>query len=173
MFAEFGSNNSAIVDITGANITFANLDLNIDGILDIATINIGESSFALITSSSDGGSVHILNMDDPYNPLPASFIEDSSEYPVLARPTSITATTIGSSTYALVTSTIEDGVQIINITDPYNPTAAWHITDEDGAFTTLNHPTSIITTTIGSSTYALVTARDDTYMLLVEFSTTR
>ena len=104
MFAEFGSNNSAIVDITGANITFANLDLNIDGILDIATINIGESSFALITSSSDGGSVHILNMDDPYNPLPASFIEDSSEYPVLARPTSITATTIGSSTYALVTS---------------------------------------------------------------------
>ena len=84
MFAEFGGNNSAIVDITGANITFANLDLNIDGILDIATINIGESSFALITSLSDGGSVHILNMDDPYNPLPASFIEDSSEYPVLA-----------------------------------------------------------------------------------------
>ena len=170
MFAEFGSNNSAIVDITGANITFANLDLNIDGILDIATINIGESSFALITSSSDGGSVHILNMDDPYNPLPASFIEDSSEYPVLARPTSITATTIGSSTYALVTSTIEDGVQIINITDPYNPTAAWHITDEDGAFTTLNHPTSIITTTIGSSTYALVTARDDHGVQIIDIT---
>ena len=170
MFAEFGSNNSAIVDITGANITFANLDLNIDGILDIATINIGESSFALITSSSDGGSVHILNMDDPYNPLPASFIEDSSEYPVLTRPTSITATTIGSSTYALVTSTIEDGVQIINITDPYNPTAAWHITDEDGAFTTLNHPTSIITTTIGSSTYALVTARDDHGVQIIDIT---
>ena len=64
-------------------------------------------------------------MDDPYNPLPASFIVDSSEYPVLQTPNSITATTIGSSTYALDMS--EDGVQIINITDPYNPTAAWHI----------------------------------------------
>ena len=92
MFAELGGNNGAIVDITGANITFANLDLNIDEILDIATINIGESSFALIISLSDGGSVHILNMDDPYNPLPASFIVDSSEYPVLQTPNSITAT---------------------------------------------------------------------------------
>ena len=77
---------------------------------------------------------------------------------------------IGSSTYALVTSTIEDGVQIINITDPYNPTAAWHITDEDGAFTTLNHPTSIITTTIGSSTYALVTARDDHGVQIIDIT---
>ena len=69
-----------------------------------------------------------------------------------------------------MTSTIEDGVQIINITDPYNPTAAWHITDEDGAFTTLNHPTSIITTTIGSSTYALVTARDDHGVQIIDIT---
>ena len=69
-----------------------------------------------------------------------------------------------------MTSTTEDGVQIINITDPYNPTAAWHITDEDGAFTTLNHPTSIITTTLGSSTYALVTARDDHGVQIIDIT---
>ena len=170
MFAKTVDSESVIVDITGANMTFANLDLNIDEIRDIATINIGESSFALITSISDGGSVHILNMDDPYNPSPASFLEDSREYPVLERPNSITATTIGSSTYALVTSITEDGVQIIDITDPYNPTPVWHITDGDGNFTTLNHPTSIITTTIDSSTYALVTARDDHGVQIIDIT---
>ena len=176
MFVESVGNNSAIVDITSANITSVNIDLNIDTILDIATINnrwlkIGESSFALITSPSDGGSVHIVNMDDPYNPLPASFVTDSSTYPRLGGfPNTITTATIDSSTYALVTSTTEDSVQIINITDPYNPTPASYVTDDIGNYTTLDFPSSIVTTTIDSSTYALVTSRNDDGVQIIDIT---
>ena len=42
---------------------------------------------------------------------------------------SITTTTIGGSTYALVAANLDDGVQIINIDDPYNPTNVSSITD--------------------------------------------
>ena len=54
-------------------------------------------------------------------PLTHQASSDGTRYPELNGPISITTTTIGGSTYALVASYNDDGVQIINITDPYNP----------------------------------------------------
>ena len=69
---------------------------------------------------------------------------------------SITTATIGGSTYALVAAWNPDnGVQIINITDPYNPTNASSITDGT-RYPDIKRPFSITTATIGGSTYALV-----------------
>ena len=50
----------------------------------------------------------------------------------------------------------DDGVQIMDITDPYNPTNASSITDGT-QYPELDGATSITTVTIGGSTYALVT----------------
>ena len=55
-----------------------------------------------------------------------------------------------------MTSRNDDGVQIIDITDPYNPTPVTDIIDDRDGFTTLSDATDIAITTIGSSTYALV-----------------
>ena len=49
--------------------------------------------------------------------------------------------------YALVGAFDDDGVQIINITDPYNPTNASSITDS-AEYPKLNGPLSITSTTI-------------------------
>ena len=54
----------------------------------------------------------------------------------------------------------DNGVQIINIDDPYNPTNVSSITDGT-RYPTLNGSISITTATIGGSTYALVAAWND------------
>ena len=61
---------------------------------------------------------------------------------------SITTATIGGSTYALVASYLDNGVQIINIDDPYAPTNVSSITDGT-RYPTLNGSISITTATIG------------------------
>ena len=70
----------------------------------------------------------------------------------------VTTIAIGSSTYALVASHDDSGVQIIDITDPTDPVAVSAVSNSNSGYK-LGGASYITTTTIGSSTYALVTAR--------------
>ena len=108
----------------------------------------------------------------------------------MRHPTSIATVTIGSSTYALVTSgstdssdkiaflpspesdikTRDDGVQIIDITNPNSPTPVSSITDGVDGYTELRGASSITTTTIGSSTYALVASEDDSGVQIIDIT---
>ena len=81
-----------------------------------------------MASQGDHG-VQIIDITTPSSPTPASAVTDGSNYPELRGASSITTTTIGSSTYALVASETDDGVQIIDITDPSNPDPASAISD--------------------------------------------
>ena len=94
--------------------------------------------------------------NDPYNPITASIITDNADYPELGGADSITTVTIDSSTYALVAAYGDSGVQIIDITDPYNPTPGYAISDNKDGYTTLFAAESITVVTIDSSMYALV-----------------
>ena len=143
---------------------------------DITTVKIDSSTYALVASSSDNG-VQIINITDPENPTATSSINDgdddgtgtSSTFDELAGARGITTVKIDGSTYALVAAFFDNGVQIINITDPENPTATFSINDgdDDGTgtssiFDELNGAYGITTVKIGESTYALVAAeRDD------------
>ena len=125
----------------------------------ITTTTIEGSTYALVAAYIDAG-VQIINIDDPYNPTNASSITDGTQYPTLNGAASITTTTIGGSTYALVAANLDDGVQIINIDDPYNPTNVSSITDGT-QYPTLDGAVFITTATIEGSTYALVAALHD------------
>ena len=105
-----------------------------------------------------------MNITDPYNPINASSITNSTSYPTLNGANSIITATIGGSTYALVTAFDDDGVQIINIDDPYNPTNASSITDGT-RYPTLNGASSITTVIIGGFTYALVASTNHKIIL--------
>ena len=126
----------------------------------INTATIGGSIYALVASDRSGDGVQIINIDDPYNPTSVSSITQGAKYPVLQGATSITTTIIENSTYALATSSNGNGVQIINITDPYNPINASSITDGT-RYRTLGGASSITTATIEESTYALVASFSD------------
>ena len=53
-------------------------------------------------------------------------------YTELYNVASITPITIGASTFVLAAAVLDSGIQIINITDPYNPTPAYAISDNVG-----------------------------------------
>ena len=138
------------------------------GSYSITTVTIENSIYALIAAREDNG-VQIINITDPYNPTNASSITDGTRYPELDRPHSITTVTIEGSTYALVASFRDNGVQIINITDPYNPTNASSITDGT-RYPTLEGARSITTVTIENSIYALVAALADNGVQIINIT---
>ena len=125
--------------------------------------------------------VMITDVSIPDSPVEIITISNGTGgYTKMRHPTSIATTTVGSSTYALITSgsstssatlagqsgqsdvlTYDDGIQIIDITDPSSPTPVLAISDDQDGYTVLNGAASITTTTIGSSTNALVASRDD------------
>ena len=128
------------------------------GAYSIATTTIDSSHYAIVVApaGTDRG-VQIINITNPNTPVAVStFTSDN-----LIDAKSVTTTTLGSSTYAFVTSTYSDGVQILDITTPSTPTPVSHISDGAGGYAALGGAYSTTTTTIDSSTYALVAARDD------------
>ena len=124
----------------------------------ITTAQIGPSNhhYALVAAGADSG-VQIINITDPASPTAVANVTDSTAYPELEGAVSITTAQIGSSHYALVAALDDDGVQIINITDPASPTPVANVTDGP-TYPNLEGATSITTAQIGSSHYALVAA---------------
>ena len=112
--------------------------------------------------------VQIIDITDPYNPIAASALSDNvNNYTELDGPRSIAIVKIDSSTYALVASLSDSGVQIIDITDPYNPIAASAISDGDD-YTELSGAISITTVKIGSSIFALVASFFDSGVQIID-----
>ena len=161
--ASLTDNGVQILNITNpSNVTAAGSitdtpTLKLDGAWGIATFRSGGSTYAAVTAYDDSG-VQILNITDPSNVTAAGSIGNTDAL-VLGGAEGIATFTSGGSTYAAVASLTDNGVQILNITNPSNVTAAGSITNTptlklDGAW-------GIATFRSGGSTYAAVTAYDD------------
>ena len=142
----------------------------LQGAEDIAIINANGLVYALVTSRFDDG-VQIIDITDISNPIPVYSIVDngvdsSSPYTTLNNAHGIDTISIGESIYALVASFSDDGVQIINITDPENPSSASAYVGGgliQGAY-------DVSTITIGESIYALSTAYADDSIVLFDIT---
>ena len=116
--------------------------LVLDGASDITTFVSGGHTYAAVAAYTDYG-VQILNVTNLSNITAASSIRDiggSTADLELRGARGITTFESGGHTYAAVAAYFSDGVQILNVTDPSNITAAGHITDTpslelDGAST--------------------------------------
>ena len=85
---------------------------------------------------------------------------DGDEFTELGTAIDVATFTIDSSTYAIVIGHDDDGVQIIDISDPANIVAKDAETDGVNGFTELDSGVGVDTFTIGSSTYAIVVSTD-------------
>ena len=113
----------------------------------------------MVASETDRG-VQIIDITTPSDPKPVSDFDDGDTgFTTLRGAQYITTTTIGSSTYALVAANRDNGVQIIDITDPYHPDPVSAITD-GSKYTELEGAESIAIIP-GLPTYALVSSKDD------------
>ena len=164
-----------IIDITDptdpvAVSAVSNIDsgYKLGGASYITTTTIGSSTYALVTARTSNA-IQIIDITNPSNPVYASSPANGGTYSKLTDASSIAVVT-GQQTYAFVTSphneqnaiiTVKSGIQVIDITTPYSPTPVSTIIDDAGGYTTLKGAEYITTTTIDSSTYALVAAEDD------------
>ena len=134
----------------------------------VTTVQIGDSHYALVASKRANG-VQIINITDPVRPSPVTALIDGQAYQELEGAYSITTTQIGNLHYALVAADSDDGVQIIDITDPAHPLPVAALTDGQ-AYTELEGATSITTTQIGDSHYALVASIHDDGVQIIDIT---
>ena len=139
------------------------------GAFGITTVTIGTSVYALVASFSDDG-VQIIDITDPTRPQPTASVTDGvGGFDTLDGATGITTVTIGASVYALVASQIDDGVQVLDITNPASPQPVASVADGIGGFDELAGAFGITTVTIGTSVYALVSSTDDDGVQIIGF----
>ena len=131
--------------------------LELDGARGIATFTSGGSTYAAVAAFLDDG-VQILDITDPSAITAAGNIANNSTLE-LDGPYGVAVFESGGRTYAAVAAYHDDGVQILDITDPSAITATDSITD--GGTRELNGAWGIATFTSGSSAYVAVASFDD------------
>ena len=135
----------------------------------VSAFKIGANSYAAVTSASDDG-LQLVDITDPDNPAPAGQLADTRSL-LLNNPIGIAVFTVGASTYAAVTSPMDGGLQLVDISNPARPAAAGQLKDTEGQDELLlNNPRGVDTFTIGEYTYAAVTSIYDDGLQLVDIS---
>ena len=129
------------------------------GAYGITTFVSGGHIYAAVASYTDNG-VQILNVTDPSIIIAAGSIDDTdSSGLVLGGARGIATFESGGRTYAAVTASYDNGVQILDVTYPYGIIAAGSITD--GGSLELKGPRGITIFESGGRTYAAVTGNRD------------
>ena len=166
------------VDDISATASMTNDPAKLDGASVVAFFTIGSSTYAIVTSYVDHA-VQIIDISDPYNIDTTASATDGDPdsngdtFTELRGATDVAVFTIGSSTYAIVASEKDDGVQIIDISDPTNilaTDAATHSAQTEIDFDELDGARGVDVFTIGSSTYAIVTGYHDHGVQIIDIS---
>ena len=188
LVTSFDNDGVQIIEITNpltpaAVVSIFDGDADSDGntfdVLDdanyVVTKVIGGRPYALVTGYSDDG-VQIIDITDPSLPTAAGSARQVGTFDELAGPRATTTIMIDGRHYALVVSRIDDGVQIIDITDPVRPTATASVTDGVGGFNTLENTVAgygIATAVIDGRHYALVPSYTDDGVQIIEITDPR
>jgi len=129
-------------------------NLLLDGTRHVKVFEVGTSTYAVMTSAGEDG-IQIVDITDPSGPVAAGQLSDTNDL-LLADAGDVATFTIGAYTYAAVASAADQGIQIIDVTDPASPAPAGQLRD-DGSLL-LDAPTSVEILETGGDTYAVVTS---------------
>ena len=128
---------------------------------DVEVFGSGDRTYAIVAARSDSG-VQIMDITDPARPAPVSAVFDGSEgFDALDLASGVEVFGSGDRTYAIVTGHNDDGVQIMDITDPVNPAPVSAVFDGSGGFDALHGANDVVAFGSGNRTYAIVTAHSD------------
>ena len=140
----------------------------LDAVTDIVLYEIGNHTYAFVTSWDDDG-VQIIDVTNPAAPTAVAAISDGvNGFTELDASAGITVSPIGNHTYAFVTGFYDDGVQIIDVTNPAAPTAVAAISDGVNGFTELDGATDITLHVIGNRTYAFVACWESASIQIID-----
>ena len=104
-------------------------------------------------------------------PIPVAPVADGTGgFAVFGTVLNIAIHDMSNRTYAVVASEIDDGVQVIDISDPADPLPTAAITDDAGGFTKLNGATSITIHDMSNRTYGVVASWADSGVQIIDIT---
>ena len=145
-----------------------NSDYQLEGSSGITSFVIGAKTYVAVAGFADAG-VQIFDVTDLGNITGPDNIEDNSNRELLGA-NKITSFVIGIKTYVAVTGYTDDGVQILEVTDPENITATDSIDDMDNSVLELDGAQGITSFVISGKTYVAVAGYDDDGVQILEIS---
>ena len=164
-----------IIDVTNPNSPTAagklrdNADLELNGAEDVAIYTVGGRTYAVVTGNTDDG-IQIVDITDPHNISPAGQLEDDHSL-LLDNPRGVAVHTIGDRHYAVVASSGDHGILVVDVTDPHNPVPKASVGDGQNGASELYTATGVDTFSVGNRHYAIVAANNDNGVQIVEMTT--
>ena len=162
-----------IVDITNPNSPTAagkladTDDLEMRGADGVALYSVGGRTYAVVTGNSEDG-IQIVDITDPHNIFPTGNLEDTGMLE-LENPRGVVVHRIGDRYYAVVAASHDDGIEAVDVTDPYNPVPKGRVGDTTGAVE-LDGATGVDTFSIGNRHYVVVASSDDHGVQIAEMA---
>ena len=142
----------------------------LDAANGVAVFETGGSVYAAV-ASSDSDALQIVDITDPDNPVPAGNLQRTTPNQLaLNGARGVDTFQINSKTYAAVAALQSDGIQIVDITDPDNPSAAGKLLDSSSRL--LDGARDVDIFNIGGSTFAAIAAdgRNEDGLQLVDIT---
>ena len=137
----------------------------------VDTFVIGSSTYAIVASGGNSGDdgVQIIDISDVDNIVATDAETDGvNGFTELDGPQDVDAFTCGAKTYAIVASGGDDGVQLIDLSDPANIVATDAETDGVGGFDALAGAYNVEAFEIDDKPYALVAGYNDDSVQMIE-----
>ena len=188
----------SLISITGLYAYAVTLDVTIlseveddatrelNGPMDAAITTIAGKTYVVVSGGVDNG-IEIIDISDPTSPTSVGSVTDDDvanrQGKFLKNANGNAITTIDGSTYAIIVATADDGIEIIDISDPTSPTSVGRLGDtgtnnaDDSSRCTvaneqrcLNGAKEVGIYTRSGSTYAVVTASTDDGIEIIDIS---
>ena len=117
---------------------------------------VGDHTYAIVATLYDNAT-QIMDITDPANPAPISAVFDSSEeLGALSFSHDMEVFGSGDRTYAIVAASYDGSVQIMDVTDPANPSPISVVLDGVAEFGTVDKEIDVGVFGVGDRTYAIV-----------------
>ena len=124
----------------------------LDGVLGTAIYTVGSSTY-VVAASEKGNGIEIIDITDPTSPTSVGRLADGgSRFLKESVDVAIWYDT-NDTPYAAVAGSRDNGIEIIDISDPTSPTSVGQLEDDSDKL--LAHVSTVAATTIGSSTYVV------------------
>jgi len=156
-----GMDAYALFDVTSVGEIEDDSDKLLDGVLGTAIYTVGDSTYVVAASENEHG-IEIIDISDPTSPTSVGRLaDDGSRFLEESVDVAIWYDTSGEAHYAVVAGSRDNGIEIIDISDPTSPTSFGQLEDASGCDTDdidktcLAHVSTVAIATIGDSTYVV------------------
>ena len=150
------------LDVTSVGEIEDDSDKLLEAVLGTAIYTVGSSTYVVAASEDEHG-IEIIDISDPTSPTSVGrladggsrFLQESVDVAIWYDPDD------NDKPYAVVAGSRDNGIEIIDISDPTNPTSVGSLADASGCATDdidktcLAHVSTVAATSIGSSTYVV------------------